>query len=279
MNSVLQSTLFHILRPLVRILHHNGLSFGEFSQIARQVYVEAAEASLIESGEKATTSRIAISTGLTRKDVAQLRQIAADEEPVPESYNRGIRVVSGWIKDVDFHTAAGLPKALTLQGGKGSFERLVSRYSGDIPYRAMLKELQYSNVVQLNDDGLLELLSDAYIPNASNDEVLSILGTDVSLLVKTIGHNLQAEQAPYFQRKVSYDNLPQEALEPFRQLVNKDGMSLLVKFSEWLSEHDRDSNPTTQGQGKYRAGVGLYYFEEALEPVTLIKDKDSNHER
>jgi len=241
----------------------------------KQVYVETAEASLIESGEKATTSRISITTGLTRKDVAQLRQLEATEKSAPESYNRGVRVVSGWIKDVDFHTSEGLPKALTLQGGQDSFESLVTRYSGDIPYRAMLKELQHSNVVELNDAGLLELLSDAYIPNASNDDILSILGTDVNLLIKTIGHNLQSEQTPYFQRKVSYDNLPLETVEQFKQLVTKDGMSLLVKFNEWLSEHDRDSNPTIQGQGKYRAGVGLYYFEETLESVTQPNNKDS----
>lgn len=279
MNSVLHSAIFHILRPLVRILHRHGLSFGEFNQIARRVYVETAESVLLESGEKATTSRIAVSTGLTRKDVAQLRQPQSDQESSSESYNRGVRVVNGWIKDSDFHTTEGFPKELSLQGETGSFENLVSRYSGDIPYRAMLKELQQSHVVLLNDAGLLALLNDAYIPKPGDEEILSILGSDVGLLINTIDHNLQPDQAsPHFQRKVSYDNLPGEAVEKFKHMVSEDGMSLLIKFNDWLAEHDRDSNPKTQGQGTYRAGVGLYYFEEKLVSTTEPSNKDINHE-
>jgi len=253
------------------------LAFGEFSQIARQVYVETAESQLLETGEKATTSRIAISTGLTRKDVAQLRQTQPPTSQ-SESYNRGVRVISGWIKDTDFHSNNGAPKALRLQGAPDSFENLVARYSGDIPYRAMLKELLHSNVVQINEKGLLELLTNAYVPNPGNDQILSILGSDVGLLIKTIDHNLQPEQAnPRFQRKVSYDNLPKEAVDKFKQIVSQDGMELLVSFNDWLCKHDRDSNPSTQGQGTFRAGVGLYYFEESLASETQSINKDYPH--
>ena len=278
MESVLHSTILHILRPLVRTLHRYGLSFGEFNQIARRVYVEAAESALTESGEKATTSRIAVSTGLTRKEVAKLRQSEVIQVAPSESYNRGVRVVSGWIKDVDFHTLEGLPKALVLQGDESSFEGLVSRYSGDIPYRAMLKELQQSSVVQFNEQGLVELITNAYIPAANDTEKLSILGADVGLLIKTIDYNLQSNQAnAHFQRKVSYDNLPFEAVEQFKQMVSQDGMTLLVKFNEWLAENDRDSNPSIQGNGKYSAGIGIYYFEETLESKTQILNKDDKH--
>ena len=219
MSNILHSVIFHLLRPLVRILHRKGISFGEFSQIARQVYVETAESGLLAAGEKATTSRIAITTGLTRKDVAQLRQLSGDSELLTTSYNRSIRVISGWIGDTAFHTPSGDPATLPLQGQAASFESLVNRYSGDIPYRAMLKELQKNQLVEVTADDEVLLLSAAYIPQGDEDEKLSIMGRDVGLLITTIDHNLQlvSGQQPHFQRKVSYNNLPRDAADQFKK--------------------------------------------------------------
>lgn len=277
MKSVHHTAILYILRSLVRVLHRSGVSFGEFSQIARQVYVETAEAALKESGEKPTTSRIAITTGLTRKDVAQLRKSDASESVSSSRYNRGVRVISAWVNDADFQNSKGEPAELALQGVEKSFEVLVSRYSGDMPYRAMLKELEQSHVVEVTEAGTLLLLSNAYIPRADEAEKLSILGDDVSLLIKTIDHNLQQnQQQPYFQRKVSYDNLPVHAVETFKKMVNQDSMDLLLTFNDWLAKHDKDSNPDSTGEGKIRAGVGIYYFEEAT-PESYQEIKDSDH--
>ncbi|MGB0847928.1 MAG: DUF6502 family protein [Thiolinea sp.] len=275
MNSILHSVIFHILRPLVKILHRKGISFAEFSQIARQVYVETAEASLLAAGEKATTSRIAITTGLTRKDVAVLRKAEAVNEPLTVRYNRGVRVISGWLSDADFQDEAGNPAPLPLQGTTASFERLVSRYSGDMPYQTMLKELEQSQLVEVTAKGL-SLLDAAYIPQGDEAEKLTIMGRDVGLLLGTIDHNLQPAPAslPHFQRKVAYSNLPYEAVESFKAMVQQDGMALLVKFNEWLARHDRDANPAVTGSGTVYAGVGIYYFEESAVPAAHPNHKD-----
>lgn len=268
MSSVLFRATRLILKSLVRILHRKGVAFGEFSQLVKQVYVEVSEEALQNAGERPTTSRIAITTGLTRKDVAKLRQITAgDGETATNSYNRGIRVMSGWLQDAEFLDADGKPAPLPVQGKTGSFAALVGRYSGDMPYRAMLNEMSRLGAVVETDDGRVALLGGGYIPHADEDEKLSILGTDVSELIGTIDHNLNAKtrEALRFQRKVSYDNLPAEALPVFRQMVEDDGMALLIRFNEWLAEQDRDSNPQAGGSGRMRAGVGIYYFEEPDE--------------
>lgn len=266
METILHSAILCILRPLIRILHHRGVAFGEFSQLARQVYVEAAECALLDAGEKATTSRIAITTGLTRKDVAQLRKQQGADTELSVHYNRCVRVISGWLGDADFQDTNGNPATLAQQGTPESFEALVSRYSGDMPYRAMLKELQRNQLIAVSDHQI-SLLNSAYIPQDDEREILAILGQDVGLLIKTIEHNLQPikSESPYFQRKVSYDNLPRDAVEQFKTMVQQDGMELLVKFNDWLSEHDRDTNPHVQGTGTIQAGVGIYYFEEMAD--------------
>lgn len=266
MNSKLQAIVLQILRPLARLLVRRGMAFGEFSQLARQAYVDAAAETLQNQGEKATHSRIAIATGLTRKEVSQLRQ--SDDsaiKPLQQRYNRGVRVISGWLNDPEFCTAS--PPELSL----AQFEQLVARYSGDMPYRAMLKELIHSGVVAMTTNDSVVLLTDAYVPQTNIAEKLAILGQDVSLLIKTIEYNLQdtPELEPRFQRKVSYDNLPLEAVHVFRQLASQNSMALLVQLNAWLAQHDRDSNPEAQGTGRFKAGVGIYYFEEAMPPTPL----------
>ena len=67
MENMLTQAICRILRPLLRILHRKGVAFGEFSQLAKQIYVEVSEDVLAATGERPTTSRIAIATGLVRR--------------------------------------------------------------------------------------------------------------------------------------------------------------------------------------------------------------------
>ena len=264
MNKVLYTTCYLILRPLIRILLRKGVSYGEFTQIAKQAYVKVAEeAAITPTCKKPTTSQIAITTGLTRKDVAALRKVDFDEVTITARYNRGTRVIDGWLHDSDFNH--GNPtKTLPLLGTECSFKHLVERYSGDMPYRAMLQELARVQAVEVSaDDRSVRLLTDAYVPYGDEDEKLAILGKDVSHLITTIDYNLSADKTDLrYQRQVSYDNLPIEALAPFKKMVRQDSQALLVKFNEWLSTKDRDRTPESEGTGKVKAGVGIYYFEE-----------------
>ena len=66
----------------------------------------------------------------------------------------------------------------------------------------------------------------------------------------------------FFQRKVSYDNLPVEVLGKLRRMTRAKAQRLLESMNQWLSEHDRDLTPLVEGTGRKRAGVGIYYFEE-----------------
>lgn len=265
MDKPIHRVIYKILKPLITILHRESIAFEEFSQIARKIYVEVAEEKLLQAGERPSNSRISVTTGLTRRDVANLRKLSAEDLLFDAHVNRGLRVINGWMTDHEFLTKDGRPAALSLQGESGSFETLVQRYSGDVPHKAMLKELQLNGTIAMHDKDCVALKKNAYIPKASEEERLSLMGQDISELIKTIDHNHQStpEQA-YYQRKVCYNNLPIEAVEQFRTMANKDCQALLVKFNSWLVKQDRDSNPDASGTGRVRAGVGLHYFEENM---------------
>jgi len=254
---------------LIRVILRNGMSFNAFSSIAKQVYVSVAMQEFGIPGKKQTISRVSILSGLSRKEVqwvmSQGDPASAEEAPY-ERYNRAARVIAGWVRDRDFLDSAGHPMALGQEDGNVNFNLLVKRYSGDMPSRAVLDELLRVGAVERLEDGRIRLLSRAYIPRSSDLDKLEILGTDVSDLIYTIDHNLQHGAAdPFFQRKVMYDNLPVEAIGAFRALAAEPAQAMLEKMDQWLSQHDRDVNPSVKGAGRMRAGIGIYYFEENLE--------------
>jgi hypothetical protein len=246
------------------------MSFKAFLDIAKQTYVEVAATEFRIPGKKQSVSRIALLSGLTRKEVQRLLEApAANDSEAGERYNRAARVVGGWVRDADFCDTAGNPKVLALQDGTengATFAELVRRFSGDIPFRAVLDELLRVGVVEKLADGTIRLKTRAYIPESGDADRLNILGTDVSDLIATIDHNIQHGPAdPFFQRKVMYDNIPAEALEEFRRLSGAQAQAFLERLDKWLSQRDRDTNPETTGTGRMRTGIGIYYFEENMK--------------
>jgi hypothetical protein len=145
----------------------------------------------------------------------------------------------------------------------------VRRYGGDVPPRAVLDELLRVGAAECSRDGRIRLRARSYIPRTSDRDKIAILGTDVADLIATIDHNMRRGQAdPHFQRKVMYDNLPVEVVPEFRAQSAGQAQALLEQFDQWLSQHDRDVQPSVDGSGRMRVGIGIYYFEENLNRMS-----------
>lgn len=267
LSQALSSAVVKLLRPLMRILLRNGIPYGTFADLARRVYVRIAMEEFGIPERKQTISRVSIITGLSRKEVRRINSLPEIEDSsTVERYNRAARVISGWVRDKRFSDRSGRPADLLFEGRGATFSDLVKRFSGDVPARAVLDELLRVGVVERLENGRIRLLNHAYVPATGEVEKLAILGTDVKDLISTIDHNLSSETGhAFFQRKVSYDNLPEEILSQLRTMTTKKGQSLLEEMDRWLSRHDRDVNPDVRGTGKKRAGIGIYYFEEDSE--------------
>lgn len=257
----LTAAVMKLLRPLVRMLQRNGVPYSVFADLAKRAYVDVAMEQFAIPGRKQSIARVSILTGLTRKEVMRIRDLApaADDAGALARYNRAARVIAGWVRDPVFSPT------LPLQGAGASFAELVRRYSGDMPARAMLDELQRVGAVAVADDGQVQLLKRAYVPNSGESEKLAILGTDVADLVSTIDHNIHARaNGLRFQRKVAYDNLPDDAVPQLRAESGARAQGLLEELDRLFSHADRDVNPAVTGTGRRRAGVGIYYFEESV---------------
>jgi hypothetical protein len=263
----LQHAIEQLLRPLFRLLLRQSVSFGAFEEMAKRAYVEVALKDFAIPGKKQTTSRVAVLSGLTRKEVQRLLSEGDDDgEEITDRYNRAARVLTGWARDADFLDRKGKPRILELEGEEG-FAGLVKRYSGDMPPRAVLDELVRVGAVEQREDSRLQLLTQAYVPQRSTVDKLGILGSDVADLIATIDHNLELGSAdPRFQRKVMYHSFPVGALPAFRKLSAHQSQALLERLDRWLAVHDVETLQESAESSHARVGVGIYYFEEPADP-------------
>jgi hypothetical protein len=258
LGDILHGAVLRLLKPLARILLQHNVSFLTFSDLAKRVFIEVAEESFPPEGRKQSVSRIAMLTGLSRKEVLRVKRLPhpSDDEALSQQ-ERSTRVISGWTRDARFLDRDGAPRALDFEG-EGSFSDLARSYSGDIPTRAVLDELLRVGLAERRDDDRIRLIARAYVPRVGVAEKLSILGVETSDLLNTIDHNIHAEnEEPFFQRKVCYYRFPARHLPGLRQLTRQRAQELLEELSRWMAEHD-ESGPEEEMR---RSGVSIYYFE------------------
>ncbi|HHB13299.1 MAG TPA: hypothetical protein ENK62_08885 [Chromatiales bacterium] len=265
-NQAVVTAIVRILKPLVRILLRHGISCPAVEELLRRAYVEVAQEEFAVPGRKQSTSRIAVLTGLSRKEVARLRKLPPVEQvELDERYNRAARIISGWLRDEDFLDRKGDPDILPFDGPR-SFSELVRRYSGDMTPRAMADELLRVGAMETTPHGEFRLTARGYVPMAGDEEKLQVLGTDTRDLIETIDHNITRPPAQArFQRKVLYDNVPVEHVREFERLAARLGQNVLEQLDEWLARHDRDSTPGVQGTGRVRLGLGIYEIQAPAE--------------
>jgi hypothetical protein len=270
-NNIFFVAIRSLLRPLVRILLQNGMPYGAFLDLLKPVYVEMAAAEIESSGKKVTHSRISTVTGIPRKEVARVKELGEYEDLWAfERYNRAARVVTGWVRDQRFLDRQGQPVTLAYSGNRPCFIDLVAAFSGDVPARTILEELLEAEVVRKMDNGEIQLLKRVYIPSSIRTEKLGILGRDVAGLISTIGHNIyQEDESPLFQRKVFYDNIPQEHIPKIKSFIEQNAQKLLEEIDHEMSAHDRDINPGIDGTSRKAAGIGVYYFEEDVPEESM----------
>ncbi len=255
MQETLRNTLRKILMALIRTLLRNGMSYGEFDQIARKCFVDVGFRDFAPARKKQTVSNVAILTGLNRKEVKKYHELDTDQGVGARQYNRVVRVLGGWINDPRYLRKDGNPRDLDYEG-EASFSELVKQYSGDMPVAAMQKVLTGSANIKFTGDGKLRLLNRAYLPSDDPVGKIAILGADTGQLIETIEFNLTAaEEDLRFQRKASNPHVSVEAVPDIRQFLRRKGQAFLEEVDLYLTQHETD------GDSSVELSVGVFYHE------------------
>jgi hypothetical protein len=251
--------LGHLLEPVVLVLLKCGVTWREFSDLAKAKFVQVATEEFGIRGRPTNASRVAILTGIDRRDVRKLRLAIAHRRPLdPGFMSKPSQVLDGWFHDGEFLAPSGGPRDLDLEGEHGSFTDLVRRYAPGIPPVAMLKQLKAAAAIQELRNGRLRPIKRAYVPRALNENHIRLWGSVLNDIGTTWEHNLTRaqEQPSWFERRAINLSVDRKDVEAFQSFLEKEGMAFLERVDDWLSAHESKS-----GEGT-RLGAGLYYIQE-----------------
>jgi len=250
-----------ILEPIVRLLLKAGITWKDFADLAKAKFVEVATDEFGIKGRPTNVSRVAILTGLDRREVHRLRASKRSEgEDPPPGMSRATQVLAAWFNDPVFRSRDEKPRDLPFDAGTDSFSELVKRYAPGIPPVAMAKELKAAGAVADLPGGMLRVLKRQYVPTELDGEKIRLWGDGLHSLGVTLEHNLlrNGEEQPRFERRAISLNVDPAAVPAFQKMLEAEGQAFLVQTAEWLTRHGADSTSS----GGIRLGVGLYHIED-----------------
>jgi len=256
--------LLKALMPIARLLMKCGVGYREFAEIAKCAFVDVATQDYGLRGRPTNISRVAVMTGLTRKEVKRLRDKiqAGDQIDVPRlaPYNA---ILNQWHMDPDFVDAQDRPKPLKFDGEGATFTSLVKKYGGDIPAGAMRTELKRVGSVAEDDSGRLTIQKRYFLPDEIDVQLQRALGCSIFGLATTTNHNIDrndegwAEIQAYSKRIRAADitrvrRIARDRSEEFAKSRNEVFSAYETIYGDELSANEAEGNVV---------GVGVYYFE------------------
>jgi hypothetical protein len=260
-----------LFNPLIRILIRNGVTATETTDLVRRAYVEAATSEEFQlRGRRISDTRIAILTGLSRKEVHKLRSEPGETESVSNLSRIG-RLIAAWNQDSDFTGPYGLPLGIPFEDQPGSdapsFKELVRRHSGDMSPRAMLDELLRTGLAHIDEDGLIRNSGRTYIPSKLDPAAIERLGKIVSRLANTLDFNNQVEDPNLgrYERDVITDiGLTEDQYRQFNVYLRAKCQQLLETIDNWLATQEGrlEAYSVTERlpKKKLMTGIGVFHF-------------------
>lgn len=242
-----------------------GITYKDVAEVLREVFVESARDGFGVRGRPANNSRIAILTGISRKEVRRIKDLLPVEKGTPRNASPLGKLLSAWHNDPRFTDKQGKPAGLKYKGKHSTFSQLAREYAGDVPVSALLKELERHELVEESVDGRIKPTAKVFIPKKSSVDALERLGEVVGELGGTIVDNLDKSKESRFERRVLTGQISIEDSRNFHALVEKQGNGFLEFMDSWLYEKGLSDVNEPRENGTCRAGVGVYFFEEQLD--------------
>lgn len=252
-----------VLEPVIRLMLRTGVTWKEFSELLKAKFVDVATADFGIRGRPTNASRVAILTGLDRRDVARLRKTGS-EAPTKGYQSKASQILSAWHHEPDFLDADGHPAVLAVEGEGATFTELMRRYAPALPVVAMIKELKGVKAIEERGDGRLHALKRTYVPSGVSTERLRLWSSVLSDVATTIEHNFsrEATSPARFERRALHLRVDRKALPEFRELLETEGQALLERLDDWLASHQVAGNDQEDG---IRLGVGIYHIEDRID--------------
>lgn len=278
----LMQCVAHCMRPMARVLLRSGIGFPQFAEIAKLAFLLEAQAEKDSRGRGTNLSRVAIKTGLSRKEVARLtRKLSKGakstrlDQAVDFQSLHAERVLQLWHADSRFVDKRGAPRELAIADGDVNFSDLVKAAGGDLPAGAVKAELLAAGAVAELEDGSLRPIKRHFVPADVGEELLVGFTHMIIPVLEGVARNTDERcNTPFIQRLVYSDRLSPDAAPLFRRVAREQVTGFVQSVDDWLSANEV---PDAEVRQMCRYGIGVFYFEGIpsvpIAPVDTAKNR------
>ncbi len=267
MNSDVQSrlltTVYACLRPFARVLLRSGVTYKSFAEIAKAAFVHEAMLERDVKGRITNASRVAVRTGLSRKEVRRVSELtlvkdgpksgAADHAGPPA------RVLHAWHFDQRFVGTDGSPLDLCFEGESPSFAELVKAVGGDVPPGAVRAELVRAAAVQELENGLLRPTKRYFVPGDFDEKAITVMSGMLFPFISGVDHNSNpARKSAGFIQRIAYARLSPDDRETFRIWSRGEATRFIEAIDDWLTAREVRGDESTNDP---ISGMGVFFYE------------------
>lgn len=255
-----------VMKPIARMLLRFGVGFREFSEVAKVAFVDVASSEYGLRGRPTNISRVAVMTGLTRKEVRRLRdKLEAGHQTVSLRSTPLSEVLHHWHSEKEFLDETGSPAVLPFSGDSPTFSELVKKFGGDIPAGAMRTELKRIEAIEEQENGDLKLVKRSVAPHGLDEKMMVSLIHGAYPMLATIAHNIDPNrkedtwpQITAFTRHVRKSDLARI------RRISKDRLTdIAFTFDDLFMAYETLHENEDEDADQNLVAVGTFYFEES----------------
>lgn len=253
-----------VLGPIVRLLIRIGITYQEFADLARGVYLESAVRDGIGPSFIPTRERVAFMTGLTQQ---QIDYYVENEEVLPKSRQTLARVIPEvlhrWHTDPQYLGPYGIPIELEFESpADRSFRSLVAQVDSAASAGLVLEDLlQAGCVVHSGEKHFRAIARWFFLPDALSIHRLDYFGYTLTHLARTLEYNFDPANAENkrLERFVFADKgLPRKLLQGFEAYARIRAVQFLSDVDDWIAHSDGKDRPGP----RVEAGVNVFLYVE-----------------
>jgi hypothetical protein len=166
------SAIEHYLKPIARLCIHFGVDYRNLSEMLKTAFVSVAENEFKVNGKAQTNSRIALLTGVHRRDIRRLLGKMPDQT-TPKQHGLVANLIAHWQGMPELWDDDGEPKPIPRNPNPEypvSFAALAKALTNDIHSRALLDECICRGIVSLTDDDMVLLTAESLVSPDDLDE-------------------------------------------------------------------------------------------------------------
>ena len=265
------------MRPLARLLLRSGVTYKTFGEVAKTAFVHEA---MLESGAKGRLtnhSRVAVRTGLSRKEVRRIYELSRSEEVGRrvrvDHFGPPARVLDVWHSDSRFVDSGGTPRDLPFENDDACFADVVRAAGGDVPPGAVRAELLRAAAIVELDNGNLRPTKRYFVPGDFDEKAITILSGILFPMISGVDHNANpGRTSPGFFQRFAFSSLPVEKRDEFRAWSRNEATRFIEDINGRLTSCGLDTRHS-DGDDEI-SGIGVFYYEGPTAEKLPAPDED-----